>query len=68
MIDSKKAREQLGLSINEMASAMGIHRQTWVKWERGERDPGAAALRLIGTLLWLKKKKMLNKYIEDFME
>lgn len=48
-----EARQKLGLSIAEMAQACGVHRQTWTKWERGERSPDAAAVRLISLLVWL---------------
>jgi DNA-binding transcriptional regulator YiaG len=47
------ARRKLGLSVEEMALAMGVHRQTLVKWERGEREPDNAAKRLMELLCWL---------------
>ena len=50
------ARKWLGLSVNEMAGLMGVHRQTWVKWERGERVPDNAAVRLMQLLCWLRKE------------
>jgi DNA-binding XRE family transcriptional regulator len=37
--DKKKpimARESLGLNQSTMAAAMGVHRNTWGKWERDE--------------------------------
>lgn len=49
----QEARQKLGLSIAEMAQACGVHRQTWTKWERGEREPDKAAQRLIKVLVWL---------------
>ena len=61
----KEARLRLGLSINEMARACGVHRQTWVKWERGERSPDAAALRLIHALLWLADRGLLTDYLDS---
>lgn len=51
-----EARQKLGLSIEEMARAMGVHRQTWVKWERGERRPDNAAVQLMHLLSWLHEK------------
>lgn len=48
-----EARQKLGLSITEMAQLCGVHRQTWTKWERGERSPDAAAVRLVSLLAWL---------------
>ncbi|MGW8177545.1 MAG: helix-turn-helix domain-containing protein [bacterium] len=29
-----EARQKLGLSIEEMAQVMGVHRQTWAKWRK----------------------------------
>jgi len=52
-----EARKKLGLSIVEMARAMGVHRQTWTKWERGERQPDKAALQLMRLLCWLHDKR-----------
>ncbi len=43
-------RQTLDLSIDEMAQVMGVHRQTWLKWERGERRPDNAAVRLMEIL------------------
>ncbi len=48
-----EARQKLGLSRAEMARAMGVHRETWAKWERGEREPDSAAVRLMELLCWL---------------
>ena len=40
----KHARQQLGLSVNAMAQRLGIDRNTYGKWERGEqRAPAIAA-------------------------
>lgn len=63
-IAPKQARQELGLSINDMARACGVHRQTLVKWEREERKPDAAALQLIKVLLWLKSKNILSDYLD----
>ena len=48
-----EARQALGISVEEMARAMGVHRKTWVKWELGERKPDNAALQLMQLLCWL---------------
>jgi len=53
----QEARQKLGLSIAEMAQACGVHRQTWTKWERGEREPDKAAQRLINVLVWLQDEE-----------
>ena len=52
-----EARQELGFSIVEMAQAMGVHRQTWTKWERDERQPDKAAVRLIELLCWLHQHR-----------
>jgi len=65
IINPKKARLRLGLSINDMSDACGVHRQTWVKWERGEREPGAAVGRLINILLWLNDNDILSDCLEN---
>jgi DNA-binding transcriptional regulator YiaG len=53
-VNPKQARQTLGLNQSTMARLMGVHRQTWVKWERGERKPPAVAIRMIDILLVLK--------------
>ena len=43
-----KARASLGLSIKQMAGRLGVHRDTYSKWERGvQKMPaiGATAIR-----------------------
>lgn len=60
----KEARLRLGLGLNQMAAAMGIHRQTWVKWERGERTPDNAALRLIEALQFMFERGCLSEFLE----
>jgi len=62
----KEARLSLGLNQSQMSKSLGVHRQTWVKWERGERKPDAVAIRLIDTLLWLNSINMLSDYLEYF--
>ena len=52
-----EARQTLGLSREEMARAMGVHRETWAKWERGERRPDNAAAQLMRLLCWLHEKR-----------
>jgi DNA-binding transcriptional regulator YiaG len=64
MVSPKEARLRLGLNQTKMAEAMGIHRQTWVKWERAERKPDNAAIRLIEALLWMHS----NDIISDFLK
>lgn len=64
-LSPKEARQKLGLSINDMARACGVHRQTWVKWERDERSPDSAALRLIHALLWLFDRGLLIDFLSS---
>ena len=52
----KQARHQLGLSVNAMAQRLGIDRNTYGKWERGEqRAPAIAAT----AIRWLVAGKVL---------
>ena len=67
MINPKEARLTLGLSQKAMAAACGVHRSTYVKWERGEREPDAAAVRLIEVLLWLRDRRIFHEYIFTFL-
>jgi DNA-binding transcriptional regulator YiaG len=66
-IDLKEARQTLGLSIDEAARACGVHRQTWVKWERAEREPDNAALNQVRLLLWLHehRRATLDKWLGE---
>ena len=60
-----EARQALGLSREEMARAMGVHRETWAKWERGERKPDNAALQLMRLLYWLHEKRGLAQWLRE---
>ena len=60
----KEVRLRLGLSQQAMSAAMGVHRQTWVKWERGERTPDNAALRLIEALQFMVERGCLAEFVE----
>lgn len=68
MANPKQVREFLGLNQTSMAKAMGVHRNTWLKWERGEQDISAAPSQLLKTLLWLKSIDMLDNYLTFFSE
>jgi len=48
-----EARQKLGLSIQQMADAMDVHRDTWGKWARGDRKPDRAAVQLVRLMVWL---------------
>ena len=60
----KEARLRLGLSQQAMSVAMGVHRQTWVKWERGERQPDQAALTLVEALQFMSDRQCLADVLE----
>lgn len=66
--DIKKTRQTLNLTINDMAAACGVHRQTLIKWERGERQPDKAAARLIDVLVWIAKNGKLESYLKTFVK
>lgn len=47
-LDILEARQKLGLTVQQMANMLGIHRDTYSKWERGvQKIPaiGATAIR-----------------------
>ena len=67
-INPKNARLTLGLNQTEMAKAMGVHRGTWLKWERGEQDISAAPYRLMLSLLLWQSINMLDIYLTFFGE
>lgn len=48
-------RKQLGLSQSQMAKVLGIHVQTWGKWERKEQHPPAAVGRFMLLLLQMHR-------------
>lgn len=51
-----QARQSLGLSVNAMAQRLGIDRNTYGKWERGEqRAPAIAAT----AIRWLVAGRVL---------
>lgn len=60
----KNARFALGLNMDQMASALGVDRNTWGKWERGERHPGAAAVTAINLLLHLHERGLLAGWLD----
>lgn len=60
-----EARAELQFSIADMARTMGIHRQTWTKWERGEQRPPAVAIRLIAVYISLYRRGILSRIVAD---
>jgi len=54
----RETREELGLSVAECATRIGVHRDTWYSWERGDTEPslhdGLAAAKLLQvSVFWL---------------
>lgn len=49
--DLKKWRDRLNLSPQGMAHYVGVPHNTWIKWERGQRNPPASALALFQVLM-----------------
>ena len=59
-----QARQALGLNIKQMAACLGVHRDTYGKWERGEQSPPAIAESHIRLLIWLKQHGLIKyKYL-----
>ncbi len=42
-----RARRALGLTQAQLAARLGIHQNTWGRWERGDHEPDALKLRLM---------------------
>lgn len=49
--DLKKWRDRLNLSSQGMSQYLGVPHNTWIKWEKGERNPPASALALFQVLM-----------------
>lgn len=60
----KEARESLGMNQSEMACAMGVHRVTYTKWERGENAITAAPATVIRMLMHMQSKGVLNSWLD----
>lgn len=67
MMKPSEVREHLGLTRQGMANAMGVHYETWGKWERGLRKPDNAALNLMRLIVWLYDyhPKMFKAWVND---
>jgi len=57
-----EARKELGVSQAGMARLLGVHRQTWVKWERGEQSPPAVAVTAIRMLVFLHGRGLIHAW------
>lgn len=63
MNEAETTRRRLGMSNARFARAMGVNPGTSLKWERGERKPGAAAIRLMRVLVLLQELGVLDKFL-----
>lgn len=59
-----RARLDLGMTQSDMARAMGVHRVTYTKWERGENAITAAPATVIRMLLHMQSKAVLNSWLD----
>jgi len=64
MIDIEKTREELGLTIAQMSRAMGVHRNTYYKWEKEIHKPDNSAIKLMKMIVWLNNKNLLNEFMK----
>jgi len=50
----KTAREEAGLTQEELAKMVGVHRLTVLKWENGQTEPSPMAKNMLRILLNLE--------------
>lgn len=58
-----KARQQLGLNQSEMARALGVARNHYLKWERGEQRITTAPVASIHMLLYMQRCGVLGGWL-----
>lgn len=65
-VELNESRLRLGFSIQQMADAMDVHRDTWGKWVRGDRKPDRASVQLVRLMLWLHDHRTatLEKWLD----
>ena len=63
--DLNALQRDLGMTREALALAMGVHRQTLAKWQRGEQRAPAAACRLALALHWLHRHRLLAAFLRD---
>lgn len=61
--DFNAVQQKLGMTREALAKAMGVHRQTLAKWQRGEQKPPAVARQLARLLLWLHARGLLPAWL-----
>lgn len=61
------ARETLGLNVAEMSRALGVHRDTYSKWEREHEKQKATAVAItaIRLLLFLHEHGLLCEWLSE---
>ena len=63
MITVNEARQTLGLSQSEFASAMNASKRTVEKWEQGERSPNPLVMKQIRVMLWFHSNGKWDDYL-----
>lgn len=58
----RRFRESQQWSLSDLQNTLGIHRQTWSKWERGKQTPAAAPIVLLLALEWAQR----DSRVQDF--
>lgn len=58
----KEIRIYLGLTPSQMAHALGIHRNTWGKWEYGKQRPPAVAITAMSMLVFIHLHELMSKW------
>lgn len=61
----KATRESYGFSQTDFARLLRIHRNTWVKWERGEREPPDIAITALAMLEHMRQTQTLMDWLGD---
>ena len=57
-------KKKLDFNQKEMAELLGVHIQTWRKWEWRSRFPTAATKRLMEAIWWMHETGVLEAWRE----
>lgn len=63
----KAIRVSLGLNVSDMASVIGVHRNTYVKWESGENTISAAPRRSIRIIVKAELKGLFEELYGEYL-
>lgn len=63
-MNPKQARQKLGITQKAMAALMGVHVQTWIKWEHGTRKMNRAAAELLRRIMEELDMKSYQEWME----